>query len=187
MVTCIREKMMGILSFLFDGKKQPAEAPIQAPPAAPAQSPSQAQGTQISYNPDLVPRLQEEHRHLLKLFGEIEQAFQSNDLEVTAARLEEFRGAVLDHLMTENIRFYIYLEHSLQHDPDSFELMHGFRHEMAGIGKAVLAFLSKYKEIAGQPNLAISFGSDLKQVGEVLVGRIRREEETLYPLYLPVY
>ncbi|MDE2584415.1 MAG: hemerythrin domain-containing protein [Betaproteobacteria bacterium] len=176
---------MGFWNFLFDGKKPAADAPAAAAPAP--QAAQQAQGTQIAYNPELVPRLQAEHRHLLELFGEIGRVFQSNDLATTAARLEQFRGAVLDHLMTENIRFYIYLEHSLKHDADSFELMHGFRHEMDGIGKAVLAFLSKYKDIAGQPNLAVSFGSDLKQVGEVLVGRIRREEETLYPLYMPAY
>ncbi|HET7775092.1 MAG TPA: hemerythrin domain-containing protein, partial [Azospira sp.] len=76
---------------------------------------------------------------------------------------------------------------SLRQDVESFELMRGFRHEMDAIGKAVLAFLSKYKDIGTQANLAASFGGDLQQVGDVLVNRIRREEETLYPLYLPAY
>jgi len=173
---------MGFWNFLFDGKKPAAET---APPPGIAPAAPQPQG--IAYNPELVPRLQQEHGRLLALFGEISRVFQANDLTATAARLEDFRGAVLDHLMTENIRFYIYLEHSLRQDPDSFELMHGFRHEMDGIGKAVLAFLSKYKDIGTQANLAVSFGSDLQQVGDVLVNRIRREEETLYPLYMPAY
>jgi hypothetical protein len=58
---------------------------------------------------------------------------------------------------------------------------------MDGIGKAVLAFLSKYRDLDTQPNLAVSFRSDLDAVGKVLVERIEREESTLYPLYLPAY
>lgn len=174
---------MGFWNFLFDGRK--AAADTTEATAAPVTAP--AQGTQIAFNSQLVPKLQQDHQRLLALFGEIGRVFQANDLSATAARLEDFRGAVLDHLMTENIRFYIYLEHSLRQDVESFELMRGFRHEMDAIGKAVLAFLSKYKDIGTQANLAASFGGDLQQVGDVLVNRIRREEETLYPLYLPAY
>jgi hypothetical protein len=61
--------------------------------------------------------------------------------------------------------------------------MHGFRHEMDDIGRAVVGFLEKYKEIGQHPELARPFSTDLAAIGEALVARIKREEEILYPMY----
>lgn len=58
---------------------------------------------------------------------------------------------------------------------------------MHGIGKAVVGSLAKYKDLSVDGNLVASFGRDLEAVGKVLVDRIQREEETLYPLYAPAY
>ena len=41
----------------------------------------------------------------------------------------------------------------------------------------------KDKGIAAHPELAASFATDLEGVGQALAGRIRREEDTLYPMY----
>jgi regulator of sigma D len=124
---------------------------------------------------------------LLEVFGMISTAFSKNDLPLTAKFLDDFRGKIQAHLLTENIRFYIYLEHSLTNDTASSAMVHDFRQEMDEIGKAVLAFLMKYREIATRPDYAIPFSKDLEQIGKVLVDRIRREEDTLYPLYFRVY
>jgi len=177
---------MWLIDFLF-GKKEKQAAP-QKRVEKPSEDPGQAPGTRISYSPDLIPQLKDDHRRLLELFGTISEAFSRNDLPATSRLLEEFRGGILSHLLTENVRFYIYLEHALRHeDQESFNLMHHFRHEMDTIGKSVLAFFAKYQNIDKQPGLALSFGKDLENVGAILVERIKREEETLYPLYLPVY
>jgi hypothetical protein len=64
--------------------------------------------------------------------------------------------------------------------------MHEFRHEMDGIGRVVVGFLTKYREIGIHPELAGEFSKDFTAIGEALVGRIRREEDTLYPMYAPV-
>lgn len=61
------------------------------------------------------------------------------------------------------------------------------RHEVHGIGKAVAALLTKNKDISVDGNRVASFGRDLEAAGMVLVDRIRREEETLYPIYVPAY
>ena len=146
-----------------------------------------APGTNIRYCPDLVSQLEVDHQKLLQIFSKIGNSFKAGDRLGTVQHLEDFRGAIQGHLLTENVRLYIYLEHALAQDAESHALIHEFRLEMAGIGKAVLAFLGKYRELAVQPNLAESFGDDLKAVGKVLVERIQREESTLYPLYLPAY
>jgi regulator of sigma D len=106
---------------------------------------------------------------------------------LTAKHLKDFRHGIQSHLLVENVRFYIYLEHSLQQDPESLSMVHGFRQEMDSIGKAVLAFLNKYKDIDTHSDFAVPFGKDLEEVGAILIARIKREEETLYPLYLQTY
>lgn len=175
-----------LFDFLF-GKKKTVEppAPEAAPPsAAVGQS---APGTSIHYSADLVPQLQADHQALLATYGSIKSAYEAGNLTETSARLEHFRTQLTAHLLKENVRFYIYLEHALAADPSSQALVHQFRHEMDGIGKAVMAFLGKYRQIAVDTSLAGSFGADLASIGNVLVQRIRNEEDTLYPLYLPAY
>jgi len=175
---------MWLVDFLFGVKKRDVQ---QQTTREPDVVPRLAPGTQISYNIDLIPQLRAEHQQLLKLFAMINKAFAGNDLVLTAKYLEDFRRGIQSHLLTENIRFYIYLEHSLGQDTESLGLMRDFRQEMDTIGKAVLTFLGKYKDIATRPDFSIPFAKDLEDVGKVLVDRIKREEETLYPLYFPVY
>lgn len=172
------------LDFLF-GKKAPAPAPTPSAPETPAAA--VAPGTHIAYHPQLVGELVQEHRNLLACFNAIAQAFESGDLPATCRELEHFRGFLLAHLLKENVRFYIYLEHALAGDATSHALVHQFRHEMDGIGKTVIAFLGKYAELAKNPALAASFAGELGGIGEVLIQRIRNEEDNLYPLYLPAY
>ncbi|HXE40374.1 MAG TPA: hemerythrin domain-containing protein [Azonexus sp.] len=173
------------LDFLF-GKKDPASAPapVASAPDVPA---AVAPGTHIAYHPQLVGELVQEHGNLLACFNAIAQAFDGGDLAATCRELERFRGNLLAHLLKENVRFYIYLEHALAGDTTSHALVHQFRHEMDDIGKAVLAFLGKYAELAKNPALAESFRGELGGIGEVLIQRIRNEEDNLYPLYLPAY
>jgi regulator of sigma D len=145
-------------------------------------------GMAIGYSPDLIARLKNDHQILLKTFGLVGQAYARNDLPEVARQLRDFHHGLLGHLMTENIKLYVYLGGTIKHtDPESHELMLEFRQEMYGIGKAVLAFLNKYKEIDAHPALAETFGDDMKNIGAALVSRIRREEDTLYPLYAPIH
>lgn len=170
--------------FLFDllfGKRQQQAATVQTiePPVDDRAAP----GTQIHFHAELIDKLTGDHRVLLGLFGDVSSAAAQGDVAAAAARLEEFRVALQGHLLTENIRLYVYLEHQFADDAQSHALIHEFRHEMDGIGKAVVGFLGKYRELAARPELAGEFSVDLAAVGKVLVERIRREEKTLYPLY----
>lgn len=177
------------LDFLF-GKKapqHPAPPAAQAAPAPVLAKHTTAPGTNIAYHADLIQNFEADHQKLLQIFSAIGSAFSAGDLATTVRRLDDFRGAIQAHLLAENVRLYIYLEHALAQDAASHALIHEFRHEMDGIGKAVLAFLGKYRQLDTQGDLAASFGDDLSAVGKVLVERIQREESTLYPLYLPAY
>lgn len=146
-----------------------------------------APGTQIRYSEDLIDSLQDDHQVLLKLYGEINEAFEEKRYADVSEMLVSFKGGLNAHLLTENVRLYIYLQHALANDPTSSELIHGFRKEMDEIAKVALNFLKKYETIGVDEDLAAHFANDFATIGKVLVERIEKEEATLYPLYLPSY
>lgn len=178
-----------MFDFLFrKGKSvEPNPAAVAPAPPAPATPEKAAPGTAIRYHPGLVAELKHDHQVLLTLFASIQAAFKEGRLQAVVEHLEAFRTSIQSHLLKENVRLYIYLEHQLAGDATSHQLIHDFRHEMDGIGKAVVGFLAKYKDLSVDGNLVASFGRDLEAVGKVLVDRIQREEATLYPLYAPAY
>lgn len=178
-----------MFDFLFRRGKsvEPSPAAMAPPPSAPATPDKAAPGTAIRYHPELVAELKHDHQILLTLFASIQAAFKEGRLQAVVEHLDAFRTSIQSHLLKENVRLYIYLEHQLAGDETSHQLIHDFRHEMDGIGKAVVAFLAKYKDLSVDGNLVASFGRDLEAVGKVLVDRIQREEGTLYPLYAPGY
>ncbi|MFT3760258.1 hemerythrin domain-containing protein [Thauera sp.] len=174
---------MFLLDWLFGRHhdKPRAEPAHSAPESGPC-----APGTSIRYSSDLIEHLVRDHRSMLDCFGQIGSAARSGRLDEVVPLLERFRADLHGHLLVENVRLYVYLEHALANDPASHALMHGFRHDMDEIGKKVVAFLTRYARLGEDPSLAASFVADLDAVGAALVDRIRREEEVLYPLYAPV-
>ena len=174
--------------FFFDllfGKQKNAAPPIREPAIAAASVPAaevaSAPGTHIHHDPVLIVSLKEDHRRLLTSFRSITAASVAGELVAVQDHLSQFQTMIMDHLLKENVRLYVYLEHLLQNDPVSHEMMHGFRHEMDGIGRVVVGFLTKYKAIASQPELAAAFSTDLKGIGQPLLPRTNREEDILYP------
>lgn len=186
---------MFLLDWLFgkhQGKTDAVSALASAPAAVPDPAHSMedtesfAPGTSIRYSADLVERLVRDHRLMLERFTAISEAAHAGRLDEVVPLLERFRVDLHAHLLVENVRLYVYLEHTLADDPVSHALMHEFRHDMDDIGKKVVAFLARYVRLGEDPALAHSFVADLERVGSVLVDRIQREEDTLYPLYAPV-
>ncbi len=168
-----------LFNLLFGQRHEPA---AETPPVAVQEEPV-APGTNIHFHPELIDKLTNDHHLLLSLFGETSHAAAQGDVVTAAERLEAFRTALQGHLLTENIRLYVYLEHLFADDSSTYSLIHEFRHEMDGIGKAVISFLLKYEGLATHPELAEAFAHDLADIGKVLVSRIEREEGMLYPLY----
>ena len=144
-----------------------------------------APGVEIYYDPDLVTGLKSDHAELLQLFGKMVEADAAGDYEALPSMLEEFGSMLRGHLLKENIKLYIYLQHALENSPENASLMQGFRSEMNGISKAVTAFLDRYTTDAWEEHHKKSFGAELEAIGNVLAKRIEMEESMLYPLYMP--
>lgn len=143
-----------------------------------------APGTEIRFDPGLVDKLKAEHRSLLKLYSKISRALAGGNFDEVSEALGEIKGLLQGHLLTENVRLYVYLEHQFAGNEVNMELIRDFRREMDGIGRAVLTFLKKYKAIGSEKELAATFEKDLESLGKILSKRIQHEEETLYPLYM---
>ncbi|MCW8918543.1 MAG: hemerythrin domain-containing protein [Gammaproteobacteria bacterium] len=173
-----------VIMFGFFKKKADRHA---ATPTKTEENAHTAPGTQIHYSPDLIASLQSDHQNLLALYGEINNAFTEKRYADVSSMLTTFRGNLNAHLLTENVRLYIYLDHSLANDASSHDLIHGFRKEMDDIAKVALGFLRKYEAIGVDDDLAAHFATDFATIGKVLVERIQKEEKTLYPLYMPSY
>lgn len=170
--------------FGFFRRKQFTEpkAPVIPPPQYQA-----APGTEIRFQPELVPQLKADHQNLVSIYLDIKTAFEGGDYEEVAKKLVHFRSSLQAHLLTENVRLYIYLSHSLANDEINSELIHEFRREMDAIARVAMNFLKKYDTIGVDKELAGAFAKDFATIGQVLTERIEKEERVLYPLYLPCY
>jgi len=83
------------------------------------------------------------------------------------------------------VKLYVYLTKELAHDPENKEIILSFRREMMQIGKVVNQFVTRYDRPLWSLDMRQHFLPELLSIGEVLVERIQREENTLYPLYMP--
>lgn len=146
-----------------------------------------APGTHISYSPELIGSLKSDHQALLTLYGEIQSDLDARRYPKIVEKLAEFRTALTSHLLTENVRLYVYLDRQFSRDETNSELIRSFRKEMDNIGRIAMNFLRKYEELGVDAELAKHFARDFATIGEVLTNRIKREEETLYPLYMEDY
>lgn len=178
--------MTNILDFLWKNMSSPASGEMPATPSKASSQQGVAHGTQVHFDPKLVPSLIADHQMLLSIFGDIGNASKQRNSGLLKEKLGEFGNALRGHLLTENIKFYLYLQYSLEGDAESAAVMHDFRKEMQHIGKAVADFLRRYEDTTDWNNAAWEqFENDVMQIGKVLIKRIQTEENVLYPLYLP--
>ncbi len=172
---------------MFDFFKKKGDSKPAATAAPAAQQYNTAPGTEIRYHPELVEQLKSDHQTLLGIYGEIQAAFDAGDYARVSEKLDAFRTGLQGHLLTENVRLYIYLDRCLASDETNSELIRGFRREMDGIAKVAMNFLKKYEAIGVDKELAGAFAKDFATIGQVLGERIQKEEQVLYPLYMPQY
>lgn len=131
-----------------------------------------------------MDKLKTEHRALLELYSKVSRAFAGGNFDEVSEALGDIKGLLQAHLLVENVRLYVYLEHQFAGNDVNMELTRNFRREMDGIGRAVLNFVKKYEAIGSEKELAATFGKDLEGLGRILSKRIQHEEEILYPLYM---
>jgi len=141
----------------------------------------------ISYDATLVPKLKDDHQQLLAMFGKVTQVSREKRYDEIPKLLKQFKHALQTHLVTENVRFYAYVQQHLANDSNASSLVADLRKEMNGIANAAVQFINRYETAVFTPDVAGAFNKDLAGIGEVLVQRINTEESSLYTLYLAKY
>lgn len=166
-------------------KKTPVNSEENNPATTPQSTEYRtAPGTEIRFSPTLIDDLKHDHKQLFNLYMAIKASFDKGDYAAVSQLLNEFRFGLHNHLLTENVRLYIYLGRMLESDEAKAAMIRSFRHEMEGIGKTALRLLKKYEDIAMDKELATPFATDFATIGTVLTERIKKEEGMLYPLYM---
>ncbi len=133
----------------------------------------------------LVRGLTTEHRELLELYQEIHGAVTSRKYGAVAKHATRLHDRLHGHMSVENIKLYAELKRQLEKaEPEKRQLVHGLQREMHSIGRAAVGFIHTAESISLSDGNAAQFRADLEGVGDILVRRIRQEEEVLYPLFL---
>ncbi len=139
----------------------------------------------ITYDEKLISQFTGEHQELLSLFGDMVEAAEAENWAKVQKTLKVFTTILRGHLLTENLKLYVYLTNNLKSDPESLSIIREFRQEMMQIGRAVNQFVTHYGALKWTEGMKTEFLPELHGIGEVLVKRIQHEEQVLYPLYLP--
>lgn len=151
--------------------------------AAPNLPPQRAPGTRIGYDPLLIQRLRADQQRMLELFTQTQALLNARDYAGIFRKLGELRIVLQDHLMTANVKFYVYMSRQLANDSAKSAIINDCRREMLVNSRHLMDFLRTYTAVRLDDILAETFQIDLLVIGSVLVQRIEREQTTLFPLY----
>ncbi len=146
-----------------------------------------ASGTSTYFDARLAAQLTADHQQLLQQVQSIRDALRGSDYVVLRELLSDFRITLQAHLLTENVKLYVYLAGHLARDGSNARKVEGFREEMVGIGRMVMDFLRRYSDTPLKIEQVPVFREELDAVANILARRLQREEAELFPLYLPSY
>jgi len=167
---------MGFISKMLGGTNEIKKTESIKPAAA---------GGGINYDPELVGKLKDDHKELVRIYGAIKTASTENRYGDIHDLLSDFKLTFQTHLAVENVRFYVYVQQHMALDADTSNFIADVRKEMNNIARAVLKFVDTYMTTPPTPYSSAEFNAELDGIGPVLVQREQLEESRLYSLYQP--
>jgi len=135
------------------------------------------------YRPELIAKLQGEHKELLALFADLDRASRDGDETACRVALDRFTQVLQDHLLTENRHLYGYFSRHADPDPCVARQVDSMSADMMRVGKILHRFITTYTRATWTADLHVRLRKDMQVVGDVLMHRIHEEESVLYPLY----
>jgi hemerythrin-like domain-containing protein len=139
----------------------------------------------IAYYPNLIEDLEREHRELLSALSSMSKSVQIRNLKRFKEYLAVFKNLLVEHLLKEAVKLYIYLRQTLKAHPAESALVSRYKKEMDGLGVEVLRFIDHYLPKSATEIDVAALKAELVDVANLLKDRLSREETELYPLYLP--
>ncbi|MCK5812865.1 MAG: hemerythrin domain-containing protein [Cocleimonas sp.] len=140
----------------------------------------------IIYNSELIRVLEKDHQVLLSLHAYLMKCAINKEYESLVRAMNDFSSILATHLRKESIDLYMYLEFIVvkADETDTRETFRSFRLEMKKISIQVSSILHHYENTPVTDQTVEKFLIDFKELGEILVDRIKREEKILYPIYI---
>ena len=184
--------MFASIKSLFSSKSEalPIAPVAKQKPATPKpvllkKAPVKKRRELIPYNNRLIPLLEEDHKKLLSIFTSIVGHASDRNYAALTLGLNDFSDLLKNHLRKEGLDLYMYLELVVgkEEGQNDSKVFREFRLEMKGIAVAVSSAINKYTNIPVTDDTVDQFISDFTDLGDVLVDRIEREEQILYPIY----
>ena len=160
---------------------------LNEPTAALPTAQTRAPGTRIGYDPLLIKRLRADHQRMLELFTQTQELLITHDYDGVKRKLGELRIILQDHLMTANVKFYVYVSRHLANDAAKSAIINEYRREMLVNSRQIMDFLRTYSAARLDDSFADAFQIELLVIGSALVQRIEREQSSLFPLYQAAY
>ena len=143
----------------------------------------------VKYDPDLIAGLIADHKLLVDMFTDCVEAAEGREFGRIGSGLVSFKRVFNEHIVTENIRLYLYLISLTQEHSSEYEFLVSKRKEMGVIQRAVTDFIKTWVADSGASMVNDSnlrtFKEQLASTGKALLERIEMEEKVLYTLYMP--
>jgi len=131
-----------------------------------------------------VKRWEREHDALKKQAGKVAEDFGNGKIEQAREDLKKLESLALQHLMSEDVRFYEMkkaVEAEQKDTPENraiLESMREFEESFQGTKQVLIKFFAHYKK--PEVPLDEKFAEDFGAIVDAVVARIAFEESTLY-------
>ena len=126
---------------------------------------------------ELVSKLKEQHEEILKVLDNVKNvgvASKEGQEKLLAAK-----NGLIEHLRVEDEEFYKVLRKAAESDMSLSQTLEIFAKDMDRISEQALSFFDKY----AHGGSGIDFARDFGSLYAILVSRIRKEENVLFPAY----
>jgi len=144
-----------------------------------------ASDIKIPYKQKLIPELVHENRLILAAIQLLLARIREGDVQTVRRLMVDLKKTATDHFIKENISLYVYIKALYKGEVEKQRQLQELKQEMSGVQAMLLQFLNCYLNKNLIAVDLIPLGKELMVISEVVVNRIRHEQEQLYPLYLP--
>lgn len=139
-------------------------------------------GYSLDSHTDLLPELKREHTLLISLFTDVIKLAENQRFDKAMMTLDEFRSVLMNHLINENTKLYLFLNAYYRHKKE-FAQITKQRNEVSNITKAFMDFIQQWRLQGLSNNTRARFVNQALPLSDALIMRLKTEEKDLFVLY----
>ncbi len=138
-----------------------------------------------AYDPELLPRLKEEHEELLNLFNAIKSSADRRQFHLLPKLLYRLDVYFHRHITLENAKFYSYVKQVHAADRIESRFIATAQGEIDEIVYQLDRFVNKHLVKLPTAETLPAFHHDLERIAALVIWRLQFEERSLFYLYQP--